>query len=73
MGVRWTCTHVLMHVHILNKVWQQKWGGHKQNAIQRHPCFHVTMHTGLRWSQLDINKCTDACAHSYKGVGIEVG
>ena len=26
LGVRWICIHVLMHVHILTKVWKQKWG-----------------------------------------------
>ena len=25
-GIRWTCIHVLMHVHILTKVWEQNWG-----------------------------------------------
>ena len=25
-GVRWTCTDILMHLHILTKVWNQKRG-----------------------------------------------
>ena len=26
-----------------------RWMGHKYTATQRHPCFCVTMHRGLRW------------------------
>ena len=36
-------------IHILKKVWEQKWVTDTHRATQGHPCFHVTMHRGLRW------------------------
>ena len=35
--VRWTCTYVLMHIHILTKVWKQK----------RLPRMHTRVPTGI--------------------------
>ena len=32
--IRWTCIHVLIHVHILTKVWEQKWGDSGGTSIQ---------------------------------------
>ena len=63
-----------MHIHILAKVWEQKWDDcNTHSATKRNPCFHVTMHRGGAdmESQVDINTCTDTCTHSKQGVGTE--
>ena len=50
-GVRQRKVHILMHVHILTKVCEQKWDDCKTHiATQWHPCLHVTMHKG--WSRI---------------------
>ena len=40
--VRWTCIHVLMHVHILTKVWEQRWG-HWDTTTVPHRGTHVSI------------------------------
>ena len=76
-GVRWTCIHVLMHVHILIKVREHKWGDWDTNTLP-YRCFQVSIKlcTGY-WtdmgSQVDINSCTDACTHSNQDMCPEVG
>ena len=48
-GVRWTIIHVVMQVHILHKMWQQKWDDcNIHSATHWNPSFHVTMHRGWR-------------------------
>ena len=64
-----------MHVHILTKVWEQKWGDWKTHIVLHgFPCFYVTMYRGQTemGSQMDINTYTDACTHSNPCVGPEV-
>ena len=64
------CTHSKQGVAT-----EMRWLGHKHTAIQGHPGFHQTMHRGwTRYGKSDsINSCTDACTHSKKGVGPQVG
>ena len=46
--VTWICINVLMHVHILIKVWDQQQGDWDTlSAIHEHPGFHVTMQSGV--------------------------
>ena len=48
-GVRWTCIHVLMHVHNSNlQVWKHRQGlpdldAHTHTVTQGHPGFHITI------------------------------
>ena len=50
--------HVLMHVHILNKVWEQKWDDCNTNTLPpMFPCyyakgFEVTL--GVRWTYIHV-------------------
>ena len=70
--VRWACIHVLMHVHILNKVGEQKWGNWDTNTLTyRGTQISIKLCIGSgadMGSQVDINSCTDACTHSNQGV-----
>ena len=71
--IRQTCIHVLMHIHILTKVWEQKWGDSGGTSI--HSCDHpleveLQLEVGppIRGgrgesdivNQVDINTCNDA-------------
>ena len=70
-SVRWTCIHVLMHIHIQNKVLEQNVElGHIHSATNGYPLFHVTILRGGDYmeSQVDINTCTDACTHAEEGM-----
>ena len=63
-----------MHIHILTKVWDQKWDDYNTHIVPHQGTrFHVTMYGGGAdmESQVDINMHTDACTHSKK-VGTEV-
>ena len=55
-GVRWTCTHVLMYIHILNKVWDQMRGDrHTHGAIFRHTCLCTIMQRGgVKWTYIHL-------------------
>ena len=67
--------HVLMHVCIQNKVWEQIWDDWNTHcATQGHLWFHVTLHRGQAdmGTPMDTNICTDACTHSKQGVGTEI-
>ena len=74
--VRWILIHVLMHVYILNKVWEQKWGDWDTNTLPYRGTqldIKVCIVAGPdEDSQVDINSCTDACTHSKQGVGTEI-
>ena len=77
MGVRWTYIHVLLHVHILTKVWDQKWCDCDKLTMPHIHC-HVSMKVfkgsgGEMESKVDINWCTDACTHSKHSLGPEIG
>ena len=60
-----------MHVHILNKVWQQKWDDWDTNTLPyRGTQVSIKLCIGSGpdiSSQVDINSCTDACTHSKQG------
>ena len=67
-GVSWACTNVLMHVHILTKVWDQKtgdWDMHAGPQMGTHVCTQLCKWDGAdSGSQVDMYTCTDACAYS---------
>ena len=73
MGVRWTCIHVLMHVHIVIKMWELKWG-HWDTTTVPHKGTQVSIslfkggETDMV-SQVDMYTCTDACTHFNQYVG----
>ena len=72
MGVRWTCIHVLMHVHILIKVWDQKqddWDTHTHTGTPRFSCKLFKLDEGDMRSQVDMYTCTDACTNFNQVVG----
>ena len=55
-------------VHILNKVWEHKWGDWDTNtvAIQGHPSFHQTMHRGwTRYGQSGWYKFMYWCMYTF--------
>ena len=65
---------LLMHVHILTKVWDQGWHDFDTHSVtQVHPCFHVSMQRGQPdiGSDLHMHTCTDACTHFNHDVGPE--
>ena len=66
-----------MHVHILNKLWEEKWGDwdthtgtHRHNQCSMKLCIGGGADMV---SQVDINSCTDACTHSKQGVRPQAG
>ena len=65
-----------MHVHILNKVWQQKKDDWYTNTLPyRGTQVSIKLCIGGGpdiSSQVDINSCTDACTHSKQGLGPEI-
>ena len=65
-----------MHIHILNKVWEQKWGDFNTNTVPyRGTLVSIKLCIvggAVMRSQVDINTCTDACTHSKQGVGTEM-
>ena len=66
-----------MHVHIPNKVWEQKSGDWDTNTLP-YRATQISMKLCVgdgadMGSQMDINSCTDACTHSKQGVGPEAG
>ena len=72
--VGWTCKHILMHVHILTKVWNQI-----RNDTWDHTGKHmfacnygkVVEQTG---NLVDMHTCTDAQgATQFKGTGADMG
>ena len=68
---------VLMNVHILNEVLEQKWGDWDTYTVPyRSTQLSIKLCIGSgadRGSQVDINSCTDACIHSSQGMCPEVG
>ena len=66
-----------MHVHILNKVWEQKWGDLDTNSLPyRGTQISIKLCTGGgadMGSHVDMYTCTDACVHSNQGMCPEVG
>ena len=66
-----------MNVHILNKVWEQKWGDwgtNKQPYRYTKVSIKLCIGTGADMgSQVHINACTDDCTHSKQGVGTKLG
>ena len=75
-AARWTYIHVLMHVHILTKVSDQKrvTGTHTWDKTRMYMSVHKCAGGGVDLgSQVDIYSCTDACTHPNQGVGAEKG
>ena len=68
---RWT-----IHIHILNNVWEQKWGDWNTNTLPyRGTKVSIKLCIGdgaYMGSQVDINSCTDAWKYSKQGVGTEM-
>ena len=65
-----------MLVHILNKVWDQRWTDWNIHTVP-HTETHISMSlckgNGAECgTQVDISTCTDACTHSKQGVGTEM-
>ena len=79
-GVRWTCIHVLMHAHILTKVWNPDiWvtGAHTWGQRGAHNGMHRGTHICAQpskvdeanvESQVDMHTCTYICSQSIPGV-----
>ena len=70
-GVRWTCINIMMHVHILTKVWDYMRGDWN---IHIGPYWGMYLHTMCKGggadlgSQVDMHTHTNECTHSYQGV-----
>ena len=74
--VRWTCKHVLIHVHIPTKVWDQMRdfldmhsGPHKGTSF----CTNTPRGGADMGTQVDMHICTDACTNSNQVVGPDIG
>ena len=63
-GVMWMCIHVLMHLHILIKMWVTR-----GIAVHAYRGIHVTLQKGEAdmQSQVDIHMYNDVCRHSNQG------
>ena len=76
--VSWPCIHILMHVHLLTKVWDQmkgNWDMYKglhrgthgagmQRGGVRWTCIHVLMHVHILTKEWDQNKGVDWAKHT---------
>ena len=75
--VRRTCTHVIMYVHTLNKVWDHMrgdWDIHVGLSSSAHICVHLCKGTGGDMgNQVAMHTCTDKCTHSIQFVGPNEG
>ena len=73
-GVRWRYIHILIHVYILTKVWDQimgDWDMHTGLPRGVLVCTHLFKRGGTDMgSQVDMYTCTDACTHSNQNFGI---
>ena len=68
VGVRWTCRHIWVHVHILTKVWDQRMGDWNMQAGQQRGTFlhkyakWVGQMCGDRWTCIQVlmhDQCND--------------
>ena len=75
MGVRWTCIHVLMHVHIVIKMCELKWGDWDTTTVpHKSTQVSISLFKGGETdmvSQVDMYTCTDACTHFNQGVALQ--
>ena len=66
-----------MHIHILTKVWYQKWADWYAHCATQGElmflCNYPKVGQAKMGSQMYINTCTDAYTHSKQGVGTEMG
>ena len=75
-GVMWTCIHVVMHVHILTKVWDQMrgyWDVHTGPHRGTHLCTQLCKGWRSMAFQMDKYTHTDACLQPSQDVGLGEG
>ena len=63
-----------MHVHILNKVCDQKWTDWNIHIVTHGNPYFICKGDGEEFgTHVDISTCTDACTHSIQGVRTKLG